>query len=319
MAAAARRSSTCPQGGRLVSYAEGVMATVSVVEDARGVATLHINNRQQEGSSATLLADARQALLPMLLHPAPHRALFLGLGTGRHRVCRGRGSGAASRRRRAAAGGHRGVRVLHGARRPSDAPNPRLRVIAADARRFVRSHRARYDVIVADNFHPARSGSGSLYTVEHFAAVRERLAAGRPVLPMAAAASARPRHAAQHRAQRSCGVIRRLGAARDQQPRYAGARLDRAATATAARRSDGVRDATGQRCMPSVASLEDFGIGDELALLGSFVAGPQRARARSPPMRRSTPTTVRSSPIARRASLTRRTAPRDRLLELLER
>ena len=43
---------------------------------------MHINNRQQEGSSATLLADARQALLPILLHPAPHRALFLGLGTG---------------------------------------------------------------------------------------------------------------------------------------------------------------------------------------------------------------------------------------------
>ena len=33
-------------------------------------------------------------------------------------------------------------------------------------------------MIVADNFHPARSGSGSLYTVEHFEAVRERLADG---------------------------------------------------------------------------------------------------------------------------------------------
>ncbi len=32
-------------------------------------------------------------------------------------------------------------------------------------------------MIVSDNFHPARSGSGSLYTVEHFQAVRERLAA----------------------------------------------------------------------------------------------------------------------------------------------
>ena len=54
------------------------MAAVSVVEDANGVASLHINNRQQEGSSATLFADARQALLPVLLHPA-RRALFLGL------------------------------------------------------------------------------------------------------------------------------------------------------------------------------------------------------------------------------------------------
>jgi spermidine synthase len=33
-------------------------------------------------------------------------------------------------------------------------------------------------VIVADNFHPARSGSGSLYTVEHFRAVQARLADG---------------------------------------------------------------------------------------------------------------------------------------------
>ena len=57
-----------PEGGRLISYTEGVMAAVSVVEDANGVATLHIDNRQQEGSSATLPGDSRQALLPLLLH-----------------------------------------------------------------------------------------------------------------------------------------------------------------------------------------------------------------------------------------------------------
>ena len=32
-----------------------------------------------------------------------------------------------------------------------------------------------YDVIIADLFHPARDGAGSLYTIEHFAAVRELL------------------------------------------------------------------------------------------------------------------------------------------------
>src|SRR4030095_2658313 len=69
-------------GGRLLSHAEGAMATVSVVEDRSGVMRLHINNRQQEGSSASLRADARQAWLPILLHPSPRRALFLGLGTG---------------------------------------------------------------------------------------------------------------------------------------------------------------------------------------------------------------------------------------------
>ncbi|HMJ90137.1 MAG TPA: hypothetical protein VK530_09990, partial [Candidatus Acidoferrum sp.] len=45
-----------------------------------------------------------------------------------------------------------------------------------DARRFIRVTTNVYDVIVADLFHPARDGAGSLYTVEHFDAIRERLA-----------------------------------------------------------------------------------------------------------------------------------------------
>src|SRR5205814_72600 len=44
----------------------------------------------------------------------------------------------------------------------------RLHVVVADARRFVRAGDRPYDVIVSDNFHPSRSGSGALYTVEHF-------------------------------------------------------------------------------------------------------------------------------------------------------
>ena len=35
-----------------------------------------------------------------------------------------------------------------------------------------------YDVIVGDLFHPARDGAGSLYTVEHFQAIRARLNPG---------------------------------------------------------------------------------------------------------------------------------------------
>ncbi len=165
-----------PEGGRLLAQSEGIAATVSIVEDSEGVATLHINNRQQEGSSATMYADARQALLPLLLHPGPRRALFLGLGTG-----------ATAR----AATLDPDIRVDAVELLPEviEASNyfsrlqqagdlPRLRLVTADARRYVRSTGASYDVIVSDNFHPARSGSASLYTVEHFAAVRERLAGG---------------------------------------------------------------------------------------------------------------------------------------------
>ncbi|MBC7599581.1 MAG: hypothetical protein H7238_11270 [Polaromonas sp.] len=50
--------------------------------------------------------------------------------------------------------------------------------VAADARRYVQSSTDRHDLIVADLFHPARSGAGSLYTVEHFSAVKSRLEPG---------------------------------------------------------------------------------------------------------------------------------------------
>ena len=52
----------------------------------------------------------------------------------------------------------------------------RQTIVTADARRYVRAVDEQYDVIVADLFHPARDGSGSLYTLEHFEAVRARLA-----------------------------------------------------------------------------------------------------------------------------------------------
>ncbi len=164
-----------PPGGRLLRYRDGVMAAVSVTEDANGIRSLRINNRQQEGSSATQRVDGRQALMPLLLHPAPERVLFLGLGTG---------TTAAT----AAIDRHLRVdavellpEVIAAARLFAQpeipaAPDGQPQMIAADARRYVRASEQRYDVIVSDNFHPARSGSGALYTVEHFAAVRARLA-----------------------------------------------------------------------------------------------------------------------------------------------
>lgn len=53
--------------------------------------------------------------------------------------------------------------------------DPRARIVAADARRFLRADDGRYPVIIADLFHPARDGAGSLYAREHFVAAREHL------------------------------------------------------------------------------------------------------------------------------------------------
>ena len=165
------------------------MAAVSVVQDAQGVSRLRINNRAQEGSSASGWLEWRLAQLPLLLHasgagsgvdPVPvlgRRALFLGLGTGFTAAA-------------AASDGRVQVDAVEllpeviaaadfFARAPGapQAATP-VRWLAADARRFVQAGDDRYDLIVADLFHPARNGAGTLYTVEQFAAVRARLASG---------------------------------------------------------------------------------------------------------------------------------------------
>jgi spermidine synthase len=162
-------------GARIVDYRDGVSASVSVTEDADGTRRLRIDNREQEGSSDSLSADARQALLPLLLHPSPRRVLFLGLGTGTTASV-------------AASDPSLQVQVAEllpevaAARgwftrdRFDDSAQARLQVLAADARREVLTATQPLDVVIADNFHPARSGSAALYTVEHFAAVRARLA-----------------------------------------------------------------------------------------------------------------------------------------------
>ena len=51
----------------------------------------------------------------------------------------------------------------------------RVTLYAADARRFVDASGERFDLIVADLYHPSRDGTASLYTLEHFEAVREHL------------------------------------------------------------------------------------------------------------------------------------------------
>ena len=166
-----------PAGGRLLFYREGVMAAVSVVADADGVARLHINNRVQEGSSASGQVETRLAQLPLLLHPSPRTALFLGYGTGYTA-----NAAALDPRLRVKAVEllpevieAAGIFALKAGAPASASP---VTTVAADARRYVQSATDRHDVIVADLFHPARSGAGSLYTVEHFAAVKSRLEPG---------------------------------------------------------------------------------------------------------------------------------------------
>jgi len=305
-----------PAGGRVVDYREGVMAAVSVVEDAGGVARLRINNRQQEGSSATFRFDARQAWLPLLLHPAPGRALFLGLGTGVT-------AGAAAEDPNLQVDA---VEVLpeviaasaHFRGEGTDTAR-RLRVMAADARRYVRASDQRYDVIVADNFHPARSGSGALYTVEHFEAVRRRLGADGLFCQWL------PLHQLDLETLRS--IVQSFIAA---YPRgwalLANNSLETPVLGLVGRSqiepSDGDRfdpTAIHQRLAraPLPGRAATVGLEDELAVLGSFVAGPEALRHFAGDAAANTDDRPVVAYRAPRVTYAPDSLPRDRLLALL--
>lgn len=301
-----------PEGGRVVEYREGVMAAVSVVADAGGALRLRINNRQQEGSSVTRHVDARQAWLPLLLHAAPRHVLFLGLGTGVTASAAtddpGLAVDAVELLPEVIAASHRFARDDVGA------TGSRVRIVAADARRYVRASDRRYDVIVADNFHPARSGSGSLYTVEHFQSLRSRLASDGVFCQWL------PLHQLDARTLRS--IVHSFSTA---YPRgYAILASNSLETpvlgliARAGTRGFDRRDVAARVALPGLAhALAELALDDEFAVLGSFVAGP-RALAR---FAGAAPLNTDDRPIvaylAPRVTYAPDSRPRDRLLSLL--
>jgi spermidine synthase len=163
-----------PFDGHVLAVREGPMVTASAVDDASGARFLEVNGHFRMGGTSSTRSDYRQALLPLLLHPAPHHALFLGVGTGATLV----------------GGAHLPGVLVHGVELSPEVVEllpwfenatamrsmPALTI--ADARRYVAADEGQYDVIIADLFHPALDGSGALYTAEHFAAVRKRLLPG---------------------------------------------------------------------------------------------------------------------------------------------
>ena len=190
--------------------------------------------------------------------------------------------------------------------------------MAADARRCVRTSGQAYDVIVADNFHPARSGSGALYTVEYFHAVQGRLAAG------GLFCQGLPLHQLDSPTLRS--IVRSFLAV------YPGGTAVLASNSldTPVLGLLGQRDAQHLHPAQVRARLAGaawpkrpaaYGFEDEYALLGSYVAGPA-ALAAFAAFAGDAPANTDDHPVvayrAPRITNAPDSRPRDRLLALLE-
>ena len=165
------------RGESLLAIIEGPRGTLAVLEDGRS-RWVTFNNHYTLGGTASTGDERQQGHIPILLHPAPHRVAFIGLGTGITA----------------------GAALLH----PIDfltvieilpeavtaardyfaeanvhlMDDPRTEVVVGDARSYFHSTPRRFDVIVGDLVTPWRPGEALLYSREHFETIRYSLEPG---------------------------------------------------------------------------------------------------------------------------------------------
>jgi spermidine synthase len=171
--------------GEVVETWEGSDSTVAVTRDRRGL-SLQINSHYGLGSTGASALEQLQAGIPLRAYPATTSIFFLGMGTG---ITAGHALAPEFPRVRRVVACELVPEVVTAARRyfthveGTDYTgglfrDPRATVIVEDGRHYLQATRESFDMINADLFVPFRSGAGSLYSREHFASVRARLAPG---------------------------------------------------------------------------------------------------------------------------------------------
>jgi len=158
-----------------LSLYEDAVAVTHVVERDNGQRLLLSDLQRMDASSepTAVTVQKNQARLPLLLHAHPQSILFLGLGTG----ITAAGSLPFPNLQRTA------VELSQGAiDAAGDAFVPvnggvlnKMHVLRDDARRFLRTDTAHYDVIIGDLFHPDMVGRANLLSLQQFSRARVRL------------------------------------------------------------------------------------------------------------------------------------------------
>jgi len=165
-------------GEQLVESWDGPAGAVAVVRHGENALRIRVNSSYNLGSSASAVNERLQGQIPLLLHPRPRSVFFLGLGTGIT------ASGALDFDLERIVACEVNADVIRASRKHFGPwlnglfEDPRVSVYPEDGRTWLAATRERFDVVVADIFLSFKAGVGSLYTLEHFSAVRERLEPG---------------------------------------------------------------------------------------------------------------------------------------------
>ena len=164
-------------GETLRASAEGAAGIVTVVDTGDDV-QLRLDNYYVLGGSAAERNERRQGLVPLLLHPDPRRAAFIGMATGISASA-------------APALGVTETTVIevvpevaalaktHFGPWNADLLDRRdVRLVVDDGRRYLAATDTAFDVIVSDLFIPWHASAGNLYALEMYQTVGRRLAPG---------------------------------------------------------------------------------------------------------------------------------------------
>lgn len=166
-------------GFRMIEEKNGREGHLAVVKHSGMGRAIMMSNQYVLGSSRAKYMQERQAHLPLLLHPAPRAAGFIGHATGMT-------PGAAVVHNSVEkivsveiAGSVIEAATDHFADVNHDIANvAHARVLNEDGRTYFASCSESFDVIEADLFLPWGAGVGRLYSREHFASVRNALRPG---------------------------------------------------------------------------------------------------------------------------------------------
>jgi spermidine synthase len=167
-----------PSGYHVASIDESEGATIAIIENEHRVRYLILNSRYALGGSTGVDVHRSQGELALALRGAARDVAFIGVATGMSVSA----IYAHPEVERVVA-----MELLPGVVRLAQEfreenggvlGDPRVELRLADGRNHLFGSNQRFDAIVGDLFIPWHAGTGSLYTVEHFENVHERLRAG---------------------------------------------------------------------------------------------------------------------------------------------
>ncbi len=167
-------------GEAVVATSSGADGVAAVIERAQmGDRRIKWNNTYSLGGTSNRAQQARLGFIPLLLHPEPRSAAFIGLATGITASSALHDPGITQVTSVELSAQIANLACAHFSETNAQVcTEPRSRVVVEDGRMFFRATRDQYDVVVGDLFVPWRSGVATLFTREHFESVRTRLRAG---------------------------------------------------------------------------------------------------------------------------------------------